>query len=94
IRKYYYDAIGMQSVSVDALGNIAQLYYHHDELVAITRANESLAFSGSNGGKALTITTDSNITQANYNYLDGTNSNLGSTRDQVTVASSSYLPFG
>ncbi|EEZ00024.1 YD repeat protein [Vibrio sp. RC586] len=94
IRKYYYDAIGMQSVSVDALGNIAQLYYHHDELVAITRANESLAFSGSNGGKALTITTDLNITQANYNYLDGTNSNLGSTRDQVTVASSSYLPFG
>lgn len=94
IRTYHYDAIGMQSVSVDALGNIAQLYYHHDELVAIMRANESMAFSGAHSGKSLTITTDPKSTKASYSYLDGTNSNLGSTREQATHSSSSYLPFG
>ncbi|WP_061039230.1 RHS repeat protein [Vibrio coralliirubri] len=94
IRTYHYDAIGMQSVSVDALGNIAQLYYHHDELVAIMRANESMAFSGVHSGNALTISTDLKGTKASYSYLDGTNSNLGSTSEQITDTSSSYLPFG
>ncbi|WP_104026852.1 RHS repeat protein, partial [Vibrio jasicida] len=94
IRTYHYDAVGMQSISVDALGNISQLYYHYDELIAITRDNEFLAFSGEHSGKAVTITKNSNTTTANYSYLDGTNSNLGSTLVPAANNNSSYLPFG
>lgn len=94
IRTYHYDAIGMQGVSVDALGNIAQLYYHHDELISILRGNEYLAFSGADHGKNLKITSDPISTKASYNYLDGTNNNLGSTSEQSTNTYPSYLPFG